>query len=118
VRLGRSTVAAIGIGLAALALAFVVVTTVGAPPRQTETGIVVFVDSVSLTDVRGFAIRTEDGRTIEFRVGQLENASEFPPSHLGEHQATSIPIRVTFRDEAGERVALRLEDAAPAASPS
>ena len=77
-----------------------------------------FVDSVSLTDVRGFAIRTTDGRTVEFRVGQLENAAEFPPGHLGEHQATSIPIRVTYREEAGERVAIRLEDAAPAPPPS
>ena len=61
--------------------------------------------SVSLTDVRGFAIRTPDGRTVEFRVGQLENGAQFPPGHLAEHQVDSVPIRVTYRDENGEHVA-------------
>ena len=72
----------------------------------------VFVDrSASPTSAR-FAIRTQDGRTVQFRVGQLENGAQFPPGHLGEHQATSVPVRVTYRDEGGELVAIRLEDAA------
>ena len=77
----------------------------------------VSVDSVSLTNVRGFTIRTPDGRTVEFRIGQLENGAQFPPSHLNEHQVDAVPVRVTYRDENGEHVAIRLEDA-PAASPS
>ena len=62
------------------------------------------------TDVRLVA-RTADGRTVDFRVGALENASSFPPGHLAEHKVTLIPVRVTYVEEAGEPVAVRLEDA-------
>ena len=82
-----------------------------APPR-TETGVVVAVDGSSLTDVRGFTLRTTDGRTVEFGLGAVENGAQFPPAHLREHQATATPIVVTYREEAGRRLAIRLEDAA------
>lgn len=78
---------------------------------QVETGVVLAVDSQGLTDVRGFTLRTTDGRTLEFRVGRLENAVEFPPAHLGVHLADGFPIRVTFEMSGTERVAIRLEDA-------
>ena len=113
----RGAIAALGIAIALLAGIFVVATTFMRPAPKTEVGVVVFVDSVSLTDVRAFAIRTPDGRTVQFRIGQLENGAQFPPGHLGAHQVDSVPIRVTYRDENGEHVAIRLEDA-PAAAPS
>ncbi len=113
----RGAIAALGIGIALLAGIFVVATTLMRPTPKSEVGVVVSVDAVSLTDVRGFAIRTPDGRTIEFRIGQLENGAQFPPSHLNVHQVDAVPVRVTYRDENGERVAIRLEDA-PSASPS
>ena len=112
--------AAVGIGVAVAAIALVVIlgTSLLQPPRQTETGVVIAVDSTSLTDVRGFTIRTPDGRTVAFRLGQLENGAAFPPGHLGEHEATAVPVLVTYRDENGERVVVRLEDAvaSPASS--
>jgi hypothetical protein len=74
-------------------------------------GVVVAVDAVSLTDVRGFTLRTSDGESVDFELGALENATQFSPSHLKEHQATSEPIRVWFRVEHGARVAYRIEDA-------
>jgi hypothetical protein len=74
-------------------------------------GIVLTVDAASLTDVRGFTLRTDGGFAFTFVLGQLENVTEFSPSHLAEHQASSEPIRVWFRTEGGERVAYRLEDA-------
>jgi hypothetical protein len=113
----RGAVAALGIAMALLAGIFVVATALTRPAPKTEVGVVIFVDSVSLTDVRAFAIRTADGRTVEFRIGQLENGVQFPPGHLGVHQADALPVRVTYRDENGEHVAIRLEDA-PAPSPS
>ncbi len=119
--LGRPAIVGLGLAIAALAALAVVATSVGRPTPRTEVGVVVSIESVSLTEVRGFAIRTPDGRTVEFRVGQLENGTEFPPGHLGEHQATAALIRVTYRDEDGERVAIRLEDVAaggPTAAPS
>ena len=80
-------------------------------PQSRIEGVVIAVDAASLTDIRGFTLRTSLGATIDFKVGQLENVTEFSPSHLKEHQATSSPIRVWFRVENGERVAYRLEDA-------
>jgi hypothetical protein len=113
----RGAIAALGIAIAVVAGVFVVATTIMQPAKKTEVGIVVFVDSVSLVDVRAFAIRTADGRTVEFRIGQLENGVQFPPGHLGVHQADAMPVRVTYRDENGEHVAIRLEDApVPSAS--
>jgi hypothetical protein len=111
VRFGRRAVVVGGLIVALVAIAAVIVTSLGRPAPRTETGVVVAVNAASLTDVRGFTIRTADGRTVEFRVGQLENGAQFPPGHLGEHEATAVPIVVTYRDENGERVAIRLEDA-------
>jgi hypothetical protein len=117
VRLGRGTIVATGVVVALAALAFVVASSFGRPASRTEVGVVIAVESASLADVRAFTIRTADGRTIVFRVGVLENGAEFPPGHLGEHQATAAPVRVTYRDEGSEHVAIRLDDA-PAAVPS
>jgi hypothetical protein len=114
----RAVVVAIGLAVAGVALLALLVATLAQPARQTETGVVIAVDSTSLTDVRGFTIRTPDGRTVAFRLGQLENGAEFPPGHLGEHMATAVPVLVTYRDESGERVVVRLEDAVAAPAPS
>ena len=43
------------------------------------------------TDVRGFTLRTSAGRHSPYQLGDLENPTEFSPSHLKEHQATSAP---------------------------
>ena len=114
----RAAVVGIGVAVAAIALVVILGGTLVQPPRQTETGVVVAVDSTSLTDVQGFTIRTPDGRTVAFRLGQLENGAAFPPGHLGEHMATAVPVLVTYRDENGERVVVRLEDAIASPAPS
>jgi hypothetical protein len=74
-------------------------------------GVVILVDAASLSDVRGFTIRTSEGSAATFVLGPLENAAEFSPSHLVEHQASSEPVRVWFRTESGQRLVYRLEDA-------
>jgi len=107
----RGAIAALGIAVALLAGIVVVATTLMRPAPNSEVGVVVSVDAVSLTNVRAFSIRTPDGRTVEFRIGQLENGAQFPPSHLNVHQVDAVPVRVTYRDENGEHVAIRLEDA-------
>lgn len=80
-------------------------------PASPVEGIVVRVVASGLNDVQGFTVRMASGETIDFRMGQLINATEFPPSHLSEHQATSEPVRVWFEIATGERVAVRIDDA-------
>jgi hypothetical protein len=97
--------AVVAIAVIAVALAS------GLGDDKVETGVVVAVDSQGLTDVRGFTLRTSDGQTIDFRIGRLENAVQFPPSHLGVHLADGVPVRVTYEMSGTDRVATRLEDA-------
>jgi hypothetical protein len=108
---GRGAVVGIGIVIALAALVVVVVTSFARPANRVESGVVISVDAVSLTEVRGFAIRTPDGRIVVFRIGPLENGTEFPPGHLREHAATATAVRVTYLEEGSELVAVRLEDA-------
>ena len=75
-------------------------------------GLIIAVDAIGLTDVRGFTLRQADGSTVGFQVGQLDNPTEFPPGHLKEHQASASPIRVWFRVDQGRNlIAYHLEDA-------
>ncbi len=76
-------------------------------------GILTDIDSEGLTKVTAFTIRTNDGQSITFKIGTLENGAEFPPGHLAEHLATSSPVRVYFRAEGPDLVVYRLEDAPP-----
>lgn len=80
----------------------------------TARGVVVAVDAPTATDVRGFTLRTDDGRLLTFRVGRLEITGDaFPAAHLREHLRTLVPIVVAYRVENGELVAIRLADAPP-----
>ena len=91
-----------------------------AAPISPVEGVVIAVDSTGLTDVAGFTLRIEGGSSVQFRLGRLENPTEFSPGHLKEHQATATPVRVFFRHEADQLVVYRLEDAsspAPSSSP-
>jgi len=107
---GRAAVL-VAVSVAVVLLAIVAANVLGGPGRRVETGVVIAVQATSLTAVQGFSIRTQDGRTVDFRVGSLENAIQFPPGHLAEHKVTLVPIRVTYVDESGGPVAVRLEDA-------
>jgi hypothetical protein len=110
-RAGRRLLILLAIAAGVLLLAVVAATVLGGPGRQVETGIVVAVEATSLSDVQGFSIRTPDGRTVDFRMGQIENAAQFPPGHLAEHKVSLVPVRVTYVAEDGGPVAVRLEDA-------
>jgi len=101
-------------GGAAVALSSTDVRDPSAPSGATAAvGVVTHVESVSLDDVTGITLRTNDGQTIDFVLGPLENASEFPPGHLVEHQATAAPVRVWYRMDGSDRIAIRIEDALP-----
>jgi hypothetical protein len=97
--------------VAVVIFAAVAAIVIGGPGRRVETGVVVGVEATGLTSVQGFSIRTADGRTVDFRIGTLENGATFAPGHLAEHRVSLVPVRVTYVDENGVHVAVRLEDA-------
>lgn len=102
------------LGLIAVTIGAVVLLggTSGPPPGTTMVqGVVIGVDSAGLTKVRGFTLRADDGRTLRFDLADLENAVEFPPGHLVEHQGLGSKVRVWYRDAGGTLQAIRLEDA-------
>jgi hypothetical protein len=107
----RRLVVVLVVAVVVVAAVFAAATVLGGPGRKVETGIVVAVEASSLGNVQGFSIRTADGRTVDFRMGKLENATAFAPGHLAEHKVSLAPIRVTYVDESGGPVAVRLEDA-------
>jgi len=76
------------------------------------TGIVIAVDQASVTTVRSFTIRTNDGQELVFLVGTLDlSDNAFPANHLHEHMAIAEPVNVEYRTEGTDRVAFRLTDA-------
>lgn len=81
------------------------------PPTSPVEGVVIAVDSASLGQVSSFVLRLADASTLRLTVGQLENATEFSPSHLSEHMASSEKVRAFFRLANGVPVVYRLEDA-------
>ncbi|HYK95161.1 MAG TPA: hypothetical protein VE011_04725 [Candidatus Dormibacteraeota bacterium] len=85
-------------------------------PDSPLVGVVVSVDTPSLGKVNGFNLRLADGSTVTLKVGVLENPTQFSPSHLLAHEATSVPIRAFYRLDNGTPAVYRLEDANPAAS--
>ncbi|MGK2850314.1 MAG: hypothetical protein ACSLFN_05305 [Candidatus Limnocylindrales bacterium] len=75
-------------------------------------GIVTAVDQSSLTDVRGFTLRTTAGTEMTFSIGDLElTDGAFPANHLREHMATATRVNVAFEIAGDQRLAVRLTDA-------
>lgn len=82
------------------------------PATQSAAGIVIAVDQASLTDIRSFTLRTEDGDTLTFRMGTLDlSGGAFPANHLREHMTTTAAVAVAYTETDGDRVAVRLVDA-------
>ena len=77
----------------------------------TAVGVITHLDQQGLGAVTRLTLRSTDGQTLDFVVGPLENAAEFPPGHLATHQATGQPVRVWYRMQGSERIAYRIEDA-------
>ena len=98
-------------GLGIAAAVFARPGTTGRPDNlPTVDGIVVGVDSAGLGNVKGFRLRTADGRTLAFGLADLKDGAQFPPGHLTEHLATSSPIRVWYQGSGDQLQAVWLED--------
>jgi hypothetical protein len=78
---------------------------------EAAAGIVIAVDA-SDGQVSGFTLRTPEGETIPFVVGELEmDGAAFAASHLTEHAVTLQPIAVAYRVVDGRNVVHRMVDA-------
>ena len=80
--------------------------------ERTVEGIITNVDAASLTQVEMFTVRDNDNNTIVFRIApdatqDLEDG--FVPSHLREHALAVEQVKVFYRVEDGEYLALRIE---------
>jgi len=82
-------------------------------PPSPLVGVVVGVDSPSLGKVNSFQLRLTDGSVFTLTMGVLENPTQFSPSHLLSHQASSVPIRAFYLLQDGVPMVYRLEDATP-----
>jgi hypothetical protein len=105
-------------GAIALALAACGTSDSPAPslPASPVDGVVVHVDSTGLANVTGFTLRITGGATLLLRLGTLENATQFAPAHLAEHETTGLPVRAWFVASGRVPVVYRLEDAPAAPS--
>jgi hypothetical protein len=78
-------------------------------------GIVTSVDGPDAATVSSFTLRTAEGQTLEFEVGQLDLANGGQPApHLRDHLRSGEPIELGYAVEDGRNVALRYVDAAAA----
>ena len=100
-------------GIAALGAATYFLSAAPGNPGGTDSvrGVIVGVESQGLDQVSGFDLRTQDGTTLTFVLGDLENGATFPPGHLVEHQATGQPVKVSYLADGATKVAIRIEDA-------
>ena len=78
------------------------------PSVKSVTGVVVDVQSSSLTTLDLLTIRAEDGTVLTFT--SAERFVGFTPSHLKEHLAFAVPVTVTFEAIEGNLVILSIDD--------
>ena len=79
---------------------------------MTVTGVVISADGPNAAQVERFSLRTNDGQVLEFSVVTLDVSNGgLPAPHLREHLVSGEPITVEFREENGQRFAIRYVDA-------
>ena len=94
-----------------VALFVMLVVACSAGERSVE-GIITNVDAASLTQVETFTMRDNDNNIIVFRIAPdaTRNLEEgFVPSHLREHAVAVEQVKVFYRVEDGESLALKIE---------
>jgi hypothetical protein len=77
--------------------------------RTTLTGVILDVESRTLTDVRGFTLRSE-GEECEILIDP-DRRYGFALPHLNEHRISADPVRVQVEVRDDELVAVSIEDA-------
>ncbi len=70
-------------------------------------GVLLEVDAPSLTAVRSFDMRTEDGRRLTFRAG---GDIGMTPGHMREHMVLGEAVGVTYREAGDELLVTNVDD--------
>jgi hypothetical protein len=106
---------AVALGVAAVVLALPLASCGSdddaAADEQSVLGVIISVDAPSLTELRAFTLRANDGRELTFSVApdaHTELSEGFVPGHLRTHAVEVAQVRVFYREEHGELLALRL----------
>ena len=96
-------------GLFVLALALL--GACGGDGERSAVGVIIDVQATSLTQVEAFTLRTNDGETLEFGVAPdaaMDPQEGFVASHLRSHASLAEQVKVVYREDGGELLALRL----------
>ena len=98
-----------------LALSFLLVGVAcgGGNGQKSVTGIVIGVQSDSLTTLDSFTVHTNDGKTLVFHVAPDANPGPqeaFVGGHLRSHMVAASQVKVYYREESGDLLATRIED--------
>jgi hypothetical protein len=97
----------------AACVAFVLILSCGGDGEPSVTGVIIDVQSPSLTEVDSFTVRDGDGREFVFGVAP-EAAPDpregFTPQHLRSHSVLGQRVKIFYRSEGQTLLALRLKD--------
>ena len=80
-------------------------------PDSPVAGVVTAVQMSGAATITGFTLHTNDGETVVFKIGVLQNADDFPASQLKDYETTGAPILVFFNQTGSDLVVFRIEDA-------
>ena len=81
--------------------------------ERSVEGIILDVQSTSLTQIQSFTMRTNDGDTLVFHVApdaRPDPQEGFVPGHLRSHAVAAEQVKVYYREENGDLLATRLVD--------
>jgi len=99
---------AAGLLLTALALA-----ACGGGSGNRVTGVIVEVDSPSLTELNSFTLHADDGRTLVFRIApgaSRDPQNGFVGGHLRSHILAASKVEITYRTQGDELLAESMKD--------
>ncbi|OGO52633.1 MAG: hypothetical protein A2148_06975 [Chloroflexi bacterium RBG_16_68_14] len=85
----------------------------GGSGERSVTGVIIDVQSTSLTRIDSFTLRDNDGRTLVFAIAPdaaNDPQEGFFPGHLRTHALAAEQVTVSYREEDGELLALRVVD--------
>lgn len=80
--------------------------------EKTATGVILDVESSSLTELDSFTLRSNDGETLVFVSDPdvlLDPQEGILPGHLLGHMQAAEQVTVYYREEGGALFAVRLE---------